>query len=155
MTHSIIAAISSVLGLYGLVFVAQIFAISRAKRRVRAAIAGDGHLESIVADDPAQFLKLCRIPEARQAYRALSSKYARLHRHMIGFFGLAATLFVGFNLYGLLKETYEPLALVDVTFAIALVLVVRVSGKISDFRDIVEAPVSPEAAEASAQEIAA
>ncbi len=149
MTHPIIVAIIAVLAIYGGVFVSQIFAINRAKRRVRAAIQGDRALEAVVKNDPAEFLALCRIPEAKHAYMTLARGYAGLQKHMIGFFSLSAVLFLAVNLFGLSHEDYEALVPVDILFALALFLVLRVSGKISRFRETVhvESRINPDVAD--------
>lgn len=150
MTHPIIVAISLVLAVYGAVFLHQVYAISRAKRRVRAAIQGDRALEAVVRDDPARFLALCRIPEATQAYRALALRYAGLQRHMIGFFGLSAAMFLILNLYALMNDDFTSLVPVDVMFAAALLLVLRVNGKITRFRGNVQPEPAPQVGEVTA-----
>lgn len=150
MPHPIILGLGAVLGIYGLVFLQQIFAIRSAKGRVRRLIAGDTVLEQLVRDEPARFLAQCTRLDARDAYEALARRYAGLQRHMLGFFGLSALLFLVLNIVGLINEHYEGLALVDVMFVLAAVLVLRTTGKIQEFRSAVLSDAEPEIASAVA-----
>lgn len=135
--HPIVLGLGVIFALYGLVFVQQILAIRSAKLRVRTLIAGDHRLESLVRDEPARFLAACESAETRAAYEGLAQRYAGLQRHMLGFFGLAALLFLVLNIAGLMTERYEGLLFVDLMFALAVVLVARTHGKIGRFRSAV------------------